>query len=119
MVLRTTHRGPIMSLHFPPSVAGYFAADKTDVDALVRCFADDAVVRDEGRTYDGLAAIRKWKEETSTKYQYTSEPLSCTEAEGGVVVTSRLTGNFPGSPVDLRYSFQLAGDQIAALEITL
>lgn len=119
MVLRTTHRGPIMSLQFPPSVAGYFAADKTDVDALVRCFADDAVVRDEGRTYDGLAAIRKWKEETSTKYQYTSEPLSCTEAEGRVVVTSRLTGNFPGSPVDLRYSFQLAGDQIAALEITL
>jgi len=33
------------------------------------------------------------------------------------VVTSRLTGNFPGSPVDLRYFFRLEGDKIASLEI--
>ncbi|MBL9163541.1 MAG: nuclear transport factor 2 family protein [Planctomycetaceae bacterium] len=107
-----------MTLQFPAPVAGYFAADKTDIDELVRCFADDAVVRDEGRTYNGLAAIRKWKEGTSTKYQYTSEPLACTEAAGRVVVTSRLTGNFPGSPIDLRFFFKLAGDRIASLEIT-
>jgi hypothetical protein len=34
-----------------------------------------------------------------------------------VIVTSRLTGNFPGSPVNLRFFFRLEGDQIESLEI--
>jgi hypothetical protein len=33
-------------------------------------------------------------------------------------VTARLTGNFPGSPVTLRYHFTLRDDTIALLEIT-
>jgi hypothetical protein len=33
------------------------------------------------------------------------------------VVSSRLTGNFPGSPVDLRFIFRLEGGKIASLEI--
>ena len=36
-----------------------------------------------------------------------------------MVVTSHLVGNFPGSPVDLRFFFKLEGDKIASLEITL
>ena len=32
-------------------------------------------------------------------------------------ITSRLTGNFPGSPVNLRFFFGLDGDKIASLEI--
>ena len=34
-----------------------------------------------------------------------------------ITVTARLTGNFPGSPVDLRYAFTLEGKEIARLEI--
>ena len=32
-------------------------------------------------------------------------------------VTARVTGDFPGSPVDLRYRFRLEGAAIARLEI--
>jgi hypothetical protein len=32
-------------------------------------------------------------------------------------VTGRVTGDFPGSPVDLQYRFTLEGDKIARLEI--
>ena len=78
---------------------------------------DDAVVTDEGHTYDGRAAIKKWKEEASAKYQYTSEPFACEEQGGKSVVTSRLTGNFPGSPVNLRFFFELDGEKIKSLEI--
>ena len=46
-----------------------------------------------------------------------SEPSACEQGEAKTVVTSRLTGNFPRSPLDLRYFFELAGDKIAALEI--
>ena len=106
-----------MTLNLPEPVAAYFIADKIDSDAVCQCFTDDAVVKDEGHTYNGRAAIKKWKEEASAKYQYTSELLACQHQEGKFVVISRLTGNFPGSPVDLRFFFELEGDKVASLEI--
>jgi hypothetical protein len=106
-----------MTLDLPGPVAAYFAADKEDGEAVARCFTEAAVVKDEGRTYRGRAAIRQWKEDVSTRYQYTSEPLACEARDGTVVVTSRLTGTFPGSPVNLRFFFVLEGDKIASLEI--
>src|SRR5687768_16527085 len=106
-----------MTLNLPKPVAAYFTADKADSEALSRCFTDDAVVKDEGHTYNGRAAIKKWKEEASAKYEYTSEQMACEQKDGKFVVTCRLTGNFPGSPVDLRFFFELAGERIASLEI--
>ena len=106
-----------MTLDLPRPIAAYFAADTEGGEAVARCFTEAAVVKDEGRTHRGRAAIRQWKEEASTRYQYTSEPLVCEQKDGTVVVTSRLTGTFPGSPVNLRFVFVLEGDQIASLEI--
>lgn len=106
-----------MTLDLPGPIAAYFAADKEDGEAVARCFTEGAVVKDEGRTYRGRAAIRQWKEDVSTRWQYTSEPFACGQRDGTVVVTSRLTGTFPGSPVDLRFFFVLEGDKIASLEI--
>ncbi len=91
--------------------------DKLDGEAVARCFTNDAVVKDEGRTYTGLEAIKRWRAEVSTKYTYTSEPFALEQRGGITVVTSRLTGNFPGSPVDLRFFFCLERGKIAALEI--
>jgi hypothetical protein len=106
-----------MTLNLPKPVAAYFIADELDGEAVARCFTDDAVVKDEGHTYNGRAAIKKWKEDASAKYDYTSEPLACDQQNGEVVVTCRLTGNFPGSPADLRFCFELAGEKIASLEV--
>jgi SnoaL-like domain len=106
-----------MTLNLPKPVAAYFAADKADGEAVSQCFTDDAVVKDEGHTHTGRAAIKKWKEEASAKYQYTSELLACEQKGSKFVVTSRLTGNFPGSPVTLRFFFALEGDKIASLEV--
>ena len=105
------------SLNLPKPIAAYFTPDKRDADAVSRCFTDDAVVKDEGRTHNGRAAIKQWKTGTSTKYEYTNEPVACEEKDGKIVVTSHLVGNFPGSPIDLRFFFKLEGDKIASLEI--
>ena len=105
------------SLNLPKPIAAYFAADKSDSETLSQCFIENAVVKDEGHTYKGRATIKKWKTDASTKYEYTSEPFACERKDGKTVVTSRLTGNFPGSPVNLRYFFELEGDKIASLEI--
>jgi hypothetical protein len=106
-----------MTLDLPKTIAAYFTADKGDCEAVAQCFTENAVVKDEGHTYHGRAAIKEWKADASTRYQYTSEPFACEHQSGKVVVTSRLTGNFPGSPVNLRFFFGLEGDKIASLEI--
>jgi len=107
-----------MTLKLPDPIAAYVAADNAGDDAaLAACFAVDAVVRDEGRTIRGLDAILAWKAESKRKYQYTVEPIAVTEAEGGAVLTGRVSGQFPGSPVELRYVFGLKGGRIATLEI--
>ncbi len=104
-------------LRLPDPIAAYFEADEHDAEAIARCFTEQAVVKDEGRTHSGVAAIRAWKIESSAKYTYTSEPVGLEERGGDHVVTSRVTGNFPGSPVDLRFAFRLEGGKIAFLEI--
>ena len=106
-----------MSLNLPTAIAAYFAAETSDGEAVARCFIENATVKDEGDTYSGLAAIKRWKAETSRKYTYTSEPIASEERDGKTVVTSRLTGTFPGSPVELCFFFKLDGDRIASLEI--
>jgi len=108
---------PARSLNLPKPVAAYFTADKGDGEAVSRCFTENAVVKDEGQTHTGRAAIKVWKTDASAKYQYTCEPLACEEKDGKTVVTSHLVGNFPGSPVDLRFLFKLEADKIASLEI--
>ena len=104
-------------LNLPEPIAAYFAADMRNGEAVARCFTKDAVVKDEARTHSGHAAIAAWKLDASTKYSYTSEPFGLEETAGGYVVASRVTGNFPGSPVDLRYHFRLERGKIAFLEI--
>ena len=106
-----------MPLDLPKPIAAYFAANNGDGEAFARCFTEKAIVKDEGHTYNGLAAIKKWKTDSSTKYTYTSEPFASEQRDGKTVITSRLTGNFPGSPVDLRFFFGLDDDKIASLEI--
>jgi hypothetical protein len=106
-----------MSLDLPKPIDAYFAADKGDIESIARCFTENAVVKDEGHTYNGLAAIKQWKVGASKKYTYTIEPFASDQKEGKTVITSRLVGNFPGSPVNLRFFFGLEGDKIKSLEI--
>jgi len=106
-----------MTLELPEPIDAYFTADKADGEAVSQCFTDDAVVKDEGHSYQGRAAIKQLKADVSAKYQYTCEPFACEQQGGKFVVTSRLTGNFPGSPVNLRFFFGLEGDKIASLEV--
>lgn len=105
-----------MTLDLPIPIVAYFA-DEQGAEAVARCFTENAVVKDEGHTYTGRAAIKKWKADASAKYQYTSETLACDQQDGTIVVTCRLTGNFPNSPVNLRFFFRIDGDKIASLEV--
>ena len=77
---------------------------------MTACFAPDAEVRDEGRTYVGRAAIHGWKQETIAKYGIHIEPLEIRAEGGAAIVVAHVAGNFPGSPAKLTYRFGLSAD---------
>jgi hypothetical protein len=106
------------SVDLPTPIAAYFTADAADAGGVARCFTENGVVIDERREHRGRDAIARWKTEATAKYHYTSVPLTVDVSGTDVTVITRVTGEFPGSPVELRYRFALESDKIASLEIT-
>lgn len=104
-------------LNLPEPIAAYFDADNQDAQAVARCFTRDGLVLDEGKTHSGLAAIEAWKTDSSAKYTYSAKPHMLEKQGRTYIVTAHVAGNFPGSPVDLRYTFTLERGKIATLEI--
>jgi hypothetical protein len=113
--MRTNAHTPI---DLPAPIAAYFTADAAAAGGVVRCFTENGVVIDERKEHQGRSAIGRWKTEATAKYHYTSEPLTVDVSGADVTVITRVTGEFPGSPIELRYRFTLEGDKIARLEIT-
>ena len=63
-----------MTTLLPRIISDYMAAsDSGNVDAIVMCFTDDAVVFDEDQEWRGRAGIREWRERVATAYEYTVE----------------------------------------------
>jgi SnoaL-like domain len=107
-----------MPIKLPQAVEGYFTpTNKRDPDGMLALFDATAVVKDEGEERRGTSAIRRWIQTTTDKYRHTLEVLDAEAAGGVTTVTPRVTGNFRGSPIDLRHEFTLAGPKISRLEI--
>lgn len=109
-----------MTRNLPTPIAEYFAAERRrDAAALSLHFAEDAVVKDEGKLHTGREAIRAWMTWAWEKYDATTEPFATAKQDSSTVVTCHVAGNFQGSPVDLHYHFMLDGDLITRLEVRL
>ncbi|MGX1499556.1 nuclear transport factor 2 family protein [Roseibium aggregatum] len=107
-----------MDMQLPGPIAAYFEADGSrNAEAVAECFNEDAAVKDEQQVYAGREAIRRWKAAASSKFSYTVEPIAIGKEAGRTVVTGHVVGDFPGSPVDLRYFFVLREGRISELEI--
>jgi ketosteroid isomerase-like protein len=107
-----------MALNLPKPIAEYLAAvEEKNSDKLARCFAEDAMVHDEGGAYRGRDAIKSWSEETQRKYAYSMEALDALLTGNTMRVRAKVTGSFPGSPVELDYLFTVANEKIISLKI--
>jgi hypothetical protein len=108
-----------MSIDLPDSIATFFQMSNgsAEASALRHCVDENAVVRDEGRSYRGHEAIQAWLLEAKRKYAFTVEPLRVAQQGSSVKVHARVSGNFPGSPVELEHVFRLTGGKIESLEI--
>lgn len=102
----------------PEIITRYFnAANAGLIDDASDCFSPDAVVEDEGGVHIGSGAVRAWIHETTEKYQPQVEVLRSEQTGRSVAVTGRVSGDFPGSPVELDYQFTLGDETISKLSI--
>ena len=105
-------------MNLPPLIQSYISASNAhDVEAIVVCFADDAVVRDENATRHGKIEMRRWATETIEKYKFQFKPLSADERDAKTILSVEVSGSFPGSPITLDYYFTIANDKIQSLII--
>lgn len=88
-----------------------------DSAAFTACFTEDAVVRDEGRTHLGRPAVQMWFEAVTQKYHPVFEVTSVAVVDGEPVLTGKVSGDFEGSPIELRYYTGLEDGKIVALKI--
>lgn len=102
----------------PKAVAAYVAGTNAhEPETIVRAFSEDGVVHDEHKVHRGSAAIAEWAHDTVNKYRMTMMPLSVKEAAGAVVIRAKVSGTFPGSPVELIFNFEVGEAGIRSLEI--
>jgi ketosteroid isomerase-like protein len=107
-----------MTIKLPRIVNDYVSASNAhDVKSVVACFADNALVHDEGKDFRGKKMIEDWITKTIEKYKFQFKPISIKDDNAGVVVNVEVSGTFDGSPIALDYHFTIEGDKILSLAI--
>jgi hypothetical protein len=109
-----------MPIDLPKPIADYVEANAgLDVDGMLKPFLHDAVFIDNGKRFEGHAAIRELLEEEVVPVKAIFVPDSVREDDGNIVVEGPAHGDFPGSPLRFTYRFTLAHDAIKAVEVTV
>ena len=107
-----------MSLDLDAPISTYFQlTNEHDADAVAALFTDDALVHDENSDYRGHEAIRDWAHMTYQKYGVTVTPFAAHSDHAATVVTAKIAGTFPGSPIELAHIFVIEGPRINELRI--
>jgi ketosteroid isomerase-like protein len=100
----------------PAMIKRFFeASNRHDTAATIGCFTRDVTLEDQFGEYVGRAAVENRLIEVNHKFRpaFAILRVKPTEADVGLVVS--VSGDFPGSPVQLDFHFQLRGGKISAL----
>ena len=107
-----------MAITLPQIIQKYVdSSNRHDVQSILSCFSDDAVVHDEAETLHGKKTIEDWITKTIAKYKFHFNPLGIKQDAAEIVVEVEVSGTFDGSPVILDYHFVVAGDKVLSLAI--
>ena len=106
-----------MNTELPPVIAAFFHAHNTgQTDDFNQLFTGGALVSDESHEYRG-PAIKAWIDGAIAKYKPVADVTNLTEVGEQTIAVAQVSGNFPGSPAQIRYKFTLRNGKIAALAI--
>jgi len=95
-------RPAMTDLKLPEPIAAYFNADRRDGEAVARCFTKQAVIKDEGQTHSGPAAIKAWQIECPPSIRTPANPSPWSRRTAG-------TSSPPGWPVISRGARSICG----------
>ncbi|NBA88301.1 nuclear transport factor 2 family protein [Emticicia sp. CRIBPO] len=100
-----------------PNVVAELVKTQNNFDsvAYANCFSETAVVFDEGKTHTGRKEIEKWIDKANKEYQATMKPLEYSDTEH--ILTTEVSGSFPGSPIIMKYHYEFADGLIRSLKI--
>ncbi|MCD6066518.1 MAG: hypothetical protein K0S33_1344 [Bacteroidetes bacterium] len=106
-------------MNLPKVIADVVTAqNQFDSLAYANCFSETAVVFDEGKTHTGRKAVQEWIDESNKKYKSVMKPLLITHEGKTSVLSAECSGTFPGSPIVLKFHFDIKDGLIEALKIT-
>ena len=109
-----------MSVQLPKPVAQFIEANaRLDLDGMMEPFLRDAVLIDNGKRFEGQAAIRQLFEEEVMPVKAIFRPDTVREVGGDVIAEGPAHGDFPGSPLRFTYRFTLVPGAIKTLETTV
>lgn len=109
-----------MPIDLPEPIAAYVEANaRLDVDGMLKPFLRDAVFIDNGKRFEGQAAIRQLFDEEVVPVKAIFTPDTIRDEDGRVVVEGPAHGDFPGSPLRFTYRFTLMQGAIKTLEVTV
>ena len=109
-----------MSIELPKPIADYVEANaQLDVNGMLKPFAADVVLLDNGKRHEGHAALRTLFQDEVIAVKAIFTPDAARHEDGQVVVEGLAHGDFKGSPIRFTYRFTLENDAIEALEITI
>lgn len=94
------------------------AQDDFDSVAYANCFSDTAIVFDEGKTHNGRKEIERWIADSNEHYKSVMKPVSYEENGTESILKAEVSGTFPGSPIVLKFHFDIVGGQIQHLKVT-
>lgn len=109
-----------MTPELPKPIAAYVEANaRLDADGMLKPFAADTVVLDNGGRHEGLAEVRRLFETEVIPVKAIFTPDTVREENGQVVLEGPAHGDFKGSPLRFTYRFTIENDLIKAVEITV
>lgn len=105
-------------MNLPKVIADLVAAqNQFDAPMYAKCFSETAVVFDEGKTHHGRKAIEEWIDESNKKYKSVMKPLSIADDGKTTVLSAEVSGTFPGSPLVLKFHFEIKNGLIQSLKV--
>ncbi len=109
-----------MPINLPKPIADFVAANAhLDLDAMMAPFLPDAVFIDNGKRFEGQAAIRQLFEEEVMPVKAIFEPDTIRGEGRDIILEGPAHGDFPGSPLRFTYRFTLSDGAIKMLETTV
>lgn len=94
------------------------AQNEFDSAAYANCFAETAIVHDEGKVHTGRTEIEHWIAESNEKYRSTMNPIDYQQNDTSGVLSAEVSGTFPGTPLTLKFHFEIIDGLIQSLKVT-